>query len=235
MVTAIEGTGTTEAHWRPWLADRQWPQVSADSFEHPLVVAPHPDDEILGVGGLLATIRHAVVVAVTDGEASHPNATSVTAADLARLRPAESDEALTRLRVNAHTHRLRQPDGAIDEKTLIRAVADLLAPNQPCLSTWRGDGHPDHEAVSRACAEACQRTGAVLWEYPVWMWHWSRPADPRVPWHAAHRIPLAHAAIAAKTHAVGAFTTQIADIDGTTILPPSALARFERPFEVLFR
>jgi hypothetical protein len=38
-----------------------------------------------------------------------------------------------------------------------------------------------------------------------------------------------------KAHAIDAFATQIADIDGVTILPPHVLARFARPFEVLFR
>jgi LmbE family N-acetylglucosaminyl deacetylase len=112
---------------------------------------------------------------------------------------------------------------------------DLLGPGRQCLATWRGDGHPDHEAVGRAAAAACARTGAVLWEYPIWMWHWTRPADPRVPWRSAHRIPLDRSAVCAKAHAIAAFTSQITDIDGVTILPPEILARFDRPFEVLFR
>ena len=43
-----------------------------------VVVTPHPDDEVLGAGGLLQRMQRAcvetVVVAVTDGEASHPRA-----------------------------------------------------------------------------------------------------------------------------------------------------------------
>ena len=39
-----------------------------------VVVAPHPDDEVLGVGGTLAAWApvEVLVVAVTDGEGSHP-------------------------------------------------------------------------------------------------------------------------------------------------------------------
>ena len=70
---------------------------------------------------------------------------------------------------------------------------EMLAARPPgtwCAATWRGDGHPDHEAVGRAAATAVERTGAVLVEYPVWMWHWALPGDPDVPWYRAHTVPL---------------------------------------------
>jgi LmbE family N-acetylglucosaminyl deacetylase len=235
VVAVIEGLGTAETEWGEWLAGASWPSVAPGGFEFPVVVAPHPDDEILGVGGLLASTGRAEIVAVTDGEASHPHTTVVTPDDLIRLRPEESRQALDRLGVDARTHRLRQPDGGIDEAALTDALVWLLAPGRQCLATWRGDGHPDHEAVGRAAATACARNGAVLWEYPIWMWHWTRPDDPRVPWDRAHRVPLDPAVVPVKAHAIDAFATQIADIDGVTILPPHVLARFARPFEVLFR
>lgn len=72
------------------------------------------------------------------------------------------------------------PDGRLTdhEDRIAESLAEILrgaAPGTRCAATWRGDGHPDHEAVGRAAAEACARTDVELLEYPVWMWHWAHP------------------------------------------------------------
>jgi len=239
VVTAITGAGTGEAVWRPWLSTSDAAPLDLTDAGCPLVVAPHPDDEILGVGGLLATLGRGDIVAVTDGEASHPKSTVYSQAELAALRRRESGAALSRLGLpQARVHRLGQPDGGIDEDAVATALTAWLYPGRWCLATWRGDGHPDHEAVGRAAARACQDTGARLLEYPVWTWHWSRPGDPRIPWRRARVVPLADAARAAKSAAIEAFRSQIAPIGpdpaDAAILPDTTLARFRRPFEVVF-
>ncbi|MFI5936990.1 PIG-L deacetylase family protein [Actinoplanes sp. NPDC051494] len=239
MVMAIDGRGTTEADWTGWGAMAHWPGLPLDPPGPPLVVAPHPDDEILGVAGLMATLGAADLVAVTDGEASHPGSTVHTRAELARIRRAETTDALSRLGLGSSAvHRLAQPDGGIDEDAVTEALTGLLTPGRWCLATWREDGHPDHETVGRAAARACAATGARLLEYPIWTWHWAAPADPLVPWHRAHRIDLSPAARAAKAAAIAAFPSQIAALGpaeaDAAILPPHVLARFARPFEVVF-
>ncbi len=240
MVRPIAGHGTDEQQWRAWPAIAQWPTLPLDDAGTPLVVAPHPDDEILGVAGLIATLGAAELVAVTDGEASHPGSTVHTQAELATLRRAETDEALRRLGVgDATVHRLGHPDGKIDEEALTGVLTGLLTPGRWCLATWREDGHPDHEAVGRAAARACEATGARLLEYPIWAWHWASPDDPRVPWPRAYRIDLGLEAQQAKAAAIAAFPSQIAplgpDPADAAILPPHILARFARPFEVVLR
>ena len=239
MVTAIAGQGTAEEQWQAWPAMAQWPRLRLDPPGPPLVVAPHPDDEILGVAGLMATLGDAELVAVTDGEASHPGSTVHRPAELAAIRRAETDEAMRRLGLTtAAVRRLGQPDGGIDEDALATALTGLLSPGRWCLVTWRGDGHPDHEATGRAAARACAATGARLLEYPIWTWHWAYPEDPRVPWQRAHRIDLPPAARMAKAAAIAAFPSQIAPLGpagaDAAILPPHVLARFTRPFEVVF-
>ncbi|WP_250030839.1 PIG-L deacetylase family protein [Paractinoplanes maris] len=240
MVRPIAGAGTAEQGWQSWPAVAQWPALPLDAAEPPLIVAPHPDDEILGVAGLMATLDAAELVAVTDGEASHPGSTVHTQGELATIRRAETAEALRRLGLgDAPVHRLAQPDGKIDEDAVAEALTGRLTPGRWCLATWREDGHPDHEAVGRAAARACAATGAILLEYPIWTWHWAEPADPRVPWHRAYRIDLSPAAQAAKAAAIAAFPSQIAALGpepaDAAILPPHVLARFSRPFEVVFR
>jgi LmbE family N-acetylglucosaminyl deacetylase len=235
----VVAEGTPEADWRAWPALAAWPVLKLDPGEPPLVVAPHPDDEILGVAGLMAMLGRADLVAVTDGEASHPGSTVHTPASLARIRRSETADALTRLGLGeAVVHRLGQSDGGIDEAAVARDLTALLTPGRWCLATWRGDGHPDHEAVGRAAARACEVTGARLLEYPIWMWHWARPDDPDVPWPRAHRIDLTAAAVAAKQAAIDAFPSQIAPLGpaeaDAAILPPHVLARFTRPYETVF-
>ncbi|MGX6607978.1 PIG-L deacetylase family protein [Micromonosporaceae bacterium Da 78-11] len=238
-MTPIAGHGTEEARWRDWSAMAAWPALDLDPARPPLVVAPHPDDEILGVAGLMAMLGAADLVAVTDGEASHPDSTVYTQRQLAQIRRAETAEALSRLGLGAaEVHRLGQPDGGIDEAAVTAALTELLVPGRWCLATWRDDGHPDHEAVGRAAAAACAATGARLLEYPIWTWHWAEPGDPRVPWERARRIDLTLAAELAKAAAIAAFPSQIAPLGpaaaDAAILPPHILARFARPFEVVF-
>lgn len=234
MVTVIEGLGTGESSWAAWTAPAGWPALDVAALGRPLVVAPHPDDEVLGLGGLLSLAGGADIVAVTDGEASHPHADPQTQRELVRRRPGETAAALAELGSGFTVTRLRQPDGAIGEAALTGTLVPLLTPGRSCFVTWRGDGHPDHEAVGRAAAAACAVTGARLWEYPIWMWHWAAPDDARVAWERARRIDLTAAARTAKAAAVSAFTSQIEPIEGVTILPEHVLARFRRPYEVVF-
>ena len=50
----ISGTGTVEDDWRPWLAQQlaSWPVLDLREVDAPLVVAPHPDDEVQDIEGI---------------------------------------------------------------------------------------------------------------------------------------------------------------------------------------
>lgn len=243
MVRPIVGAGTPERRWRAWPRPAAWPALALDTrVEPPLVVAPHPDDEVLGVGGLLAMLADlggADVVVVTDGEASHPGSTVFSQPELAAIRRAETRAACGLLGVGADAvDHLGHPDGKVDEAALAEALTARLTPGRWCVTTWRGDGHPDHEAVGQAAAAACRRTGATLLEFPIWTWHWADPDDPDVPWDRARRLDLTAAARTAKAAAIDAFRSQILPLGpepaDAAILPPHVLARFARPYETLF-
>ena len=236
--------GTTEAEWLAFpplreLAPMDWGRPGAV-----VVVAPHPDDEVLGVG---ATMRHLLraghavsVVNVTDGEGSHPGSAAISPDELVARRRREVDGALEHLGLSgAAVDRRRLPDGGVaaHEAELGTQLADRLAGVALCLAPWRLDGHPDHDATGRAAAAACLLTGTRLVEYPLWAWHWAGPVDSPLPWTRARRVELDPEDRRAKAAAVAALTSQIEALgpdpaDGP-VLPGPVLARFLRAFEVV--
>jgi LmbE family N-acetylglucosaminyl deacetylase len=242
----IAAPGTAEADWAGWLPQQDWPAWTPDpAWTRVAVCAAHPDDEVLGVGGLMAALVTAGVrldlVAATDGEGSHPGSTVLTPAALAAARVAETHDALAELGVRARTTRLELPDSGLAgrEPELTERLAAAVAGCDAVLAPWTGDAHPDHEAVGRAAVAAGEALGVPVWQYPVWTWHWATPADPRVPWHTAHRVALPPGVRAAKRAAVARFVTQVAPIGPAAadraVLPPDVLAHFDRDAEVVFR
>lgn len=242
------GDGTPESDWRDWLSQQPLPESTAAqlvaSGQRAVVVAPHPDDEVLAAGGLLAQLarlgRKACVIAVTDGGASHPGSTVWSAERLARQRPVETARALAALGVEAPVVRLQLRDGELAGSIgrLAGLLQSLLTPDDVLFTTWRLDGHPDHEATGRACAQAAMATGAQLVEVPVWAWHWAAPGDLRLPWSSACLVPLDPGIVERKCAALQAFRSQLG-FDPSTGQPPvlrdSIRERAARPFELMFR
>lgn len=237
--------GTPEADWRRWLGARQWPLLELGSVRTALVCAAHPDDDVLAIGGLMARLSAAGtrlrLLAATDGEGSHPGSAVLAPAELARRRVVETREALAALGVTPErTTRLGLPDAGLaaceaqlaEEATRAAEDADVV------LAPWTGDAHPDHEALGRAAAAAARMAGATLLAFPVWTWHWARPGDDRVPWDRARRVALPPAVRAAKSRAVGCFTTQVRPLgpapEDAVVLPPEVLAHFDRDAEWVF-
>ena len=242
-MTVIEPlAGTDELSWAEWPAPARWAALDVEALarRRVVVVAAHPDDEVLGVGGLLARLaRRAAdltLVWATDGEASHPGSAAALAGRLGPVRRAESAAAAERLglRAAARVH-LGLPDGglALREDALVARLAELVGRDDVLLAPWAGDGHPDHEA----CGRAARSVAETVLEYPVWAWHWAVPDDTRVPWERARRVDLDADARDRKAAAVGCFGSQVEPIgpdpaDGP-VLPPRVLAHFRRRHEVV--
>ncbi|MET0461176.1 MAG: PIG-L family deacetylase, partial [Ilumatobacteraceae bacterium] len=138
-----------------------------------VVVAPHPDDEILCAGGLMRWTarsgRDVVVVAVTDGEGSHALSTVVGPDELRSLRAAERDVALARMGVpTATVVRFAFPDRGCAEMVpaIAGALADVLRPDDLVVGPSSGDRHPDHVAVADAVAIAAPPVVDDWWEAP---------------------------------------------------------------------
>jgi LmbE family N-acetylglucosaminyl deacetylase len=243
----IDGASTPEWAWLPWLAMLADELLRSDVLALPearlVVVSPHPDDEVLGCGGLLAMHgaagRECMVVAVTDGEASHHPLPVPDGVSLAALRRAESAEGLRHLMpFSGDVQRLDMADGRVaqHEQRLADRLAATLRRSDTVAVPWRFDGHPDHEACARAAAKACARVGCRLLEMPIWMWHWSTPGDTRVPWHRLVSLPLPLAAQANKRLALTAHASQLRPraADTPPVLDDAIVARSRRPREYYF-
>jgi LmbE family N-acetylglucosaminyl deacetylase len=246
----VVGSGTTLHDWNGSKKLAQLPVIDADALvplnHRAVIVAPHPDDEILGCGGLLHQLaqlgRALKVISVTDGSASHPGSRTWPVERLSVVRPQESAEALRRLDLPMHS--LQWIRGGFTDTTVAQQEDQLAAfiqrylePTDVVFTTWANDGHSDHEAVGRASARAAHAAGARLHEVPIWAWHWASPEDERLPWDRARKIMLDPATIARKRHAAHAFASQLEgdpQIGLAPVLAPSALERLLQPFEVVF-
>ncbi len=249
----LTGEGTPESEWMSWPGFRHMPMLAMDKPPATaVVVAPHPDDEVLGVGGLLHLLARSDVqihlIAVTDGEGSHPKSPTYTPRALAARRIDESTTALETLAVKPESvERLHLPDGDVRRvearnasvtAAVIRTLSRCADRGAAwCIAPWPGDGHPDHDAAGRAAITAAAGTARLL-AYPVWLWHWGRPGEPNVPWWQARRVVLPEDVHHAKLAAVEAFTSQTAPLSedpaDAAILPPHILRRLVRRTEVLF-
>ncbi len=156
-----------------------------------LVIAPHPDDETLGCGGLIAECRlrglDVHVLVLTDGAGSHRGSRTYPTDRLVALRAAEAREALGTLGVSQdRIGFLGLPDGRLDRRTggANGAVAQVVAYARShgigtILSTWLHDPHRDHRAAYRVGKRAAQELGATFLCYPVW--GWTIPAHAWLP------------------------------------------------------
>ncbi|GGL79550.1 PIG-L domain-containing protein [Deinococcus aerolatus] len=196
------------------------------------VVSPHPDDEALGCGALIAALgslgREVHALLLTDGGFSHPHSRLFPRDRLARTRLAEWRTGLALLGVPAtRTHALGLPDGAlagVAPAELQRRVARafVAAPPGTLLLPWRRDPHPDHRAAWEPVTAAAPPAARQL-EYAVWLPERGEAVD----WPAADEARIWTFAVGAarglKARAIAAHVTQLGgvsdDPDGFTLAP----------------
>src|SRR4051812_560258 len=128
-----------------------------------LLVAAHPDDEVIGAGAQLGRLKDLVVVHVTDG--APRNLRDATAAGFpdrvsyAKAREREFQTALALLGSPCGTAQLGIVDqeASLDLAGLAERMMRLIDALQPRLiltHPYEG-GHPDHDATAFAVHVAC--------------------------------------------------------------------------------
>ncbi len=225
---------------------------TVEDFGRTMVVAPHPDDESLGCGGLLALLaaKHiaARVIVVTDGTLSHPNSRKFHQTALRELRERETCSALSELGLTAHdaVTFLRLPDrgvSSLDEAAsraaLRRCQMEIAKFNpQTIFVSWRRDSHTDHRAAWLLVKAACDglKIQPRLIEYPIWIWALNDGDDaPRAGEMRAWRLDITEV-LERKQAAIRAHQSQVGDLiddDPTGFrLSPEMLDNFKHTWEL---
>jgi LmbE family N-acetylglucosaminyl deacetylase len=219
-----------------------------------LVVAPHPDDESLGCGGLIWLLAQNgsafYIVFVTDGSASHRNSSAWPPARLAAQREQEACSALACLGIeNAPRLFLRLPDaniptpGDLAWESAVAAVSDVLRRVVPDLVIlpWRRDPHCDHRASWLLSQHALRRASVHpdTLEYAIWLDELGEVEDhPKAGEAERVRVNIG-SALASKRAAIGAHVSQTADLivddPNGFRLTPQTIARLTQSIEIFLR
>jgi LmbE family N-acetylglucosaminyl deacetylase len=199
-----------------------------------LVVAPHPDDEVIAAHALIARLvrrgTRVTVLVVSDGAASHPGSRAWPRARLVRERRRETRLAMRRIGVAAGAIAfLNLPDGQLADHGAavcrgVRRKVNALPTPLLALAPLPSDAHPDHRVVAAA---AWRGPGVRWWRYPVW------PAGQRLG--GARALPLSAQERLAKRHAIRGYRTQagrITDDPGGFAMTARQIEAFSRPREL---
>lgn len=146
-----------------------------------LIAAPHPDDETLGCGGLVAHCSSAgnaiTVLAMTSGGASHPG-DDAWRDELCAIRECEQREALRVLGlVKPDIVRLGLSDGKVDRlkgeirKRVVKKIQNIIRARRigslfvPAID----DCHSDHQETAKLFAEAVRGLELeYFFNYQIW-------------------------------------------------------------------
>jgi LmbE family N-acetylglucosaminyl deacetylase len=212
-----------------------------------LILAPHPDDESLGCGGLIAACvaaaRSPLVAVLTDGARSHPNSRAYPPERLRAVRAREVQAAAGHLGLSPdRVVFLNQPDAAAPHagpgfEAIVARLVALIQQEPACtaiVAPWRLDPHCDHAAASLAASAAAHVAGIRDVAYPIW--GWTLPAASPVPsspgpgWRFDIRafLPAKRSAIQAHRSQYGALIT---DDAGGFRLPSDLLRVFDSVYE----
>lgn len=172
------------------------------SNQNILVVAPHPDDETIGCGGVLAMYgQQCDVLLLTDGRKGVPVDGSRNEEETAVVRKREYETVMQQFAVHS-ARTLEIPDSSLKENKKIVSID--LTPYDLIFVPNRNERHPDHKAAFEIFRDLCkaQKAKALLLEYEVWS-----------PIIAPNRFLDISPAMGAKLEALRLYVSQTAELD----------------------
>ncbi|MCR8911519.1 PIG-L family deacetylase [Barnesiella sp. ET7] len=147
-----------------------------------LIVAPHPDDEVLGCSGLIQRLlnegKQVDVAILSGGGKSHAGCCKIDESTLIESRRNLSRKAAEILGLSLeHLHFLDYPDGCIafdcSETDLLKKLIKTLQP-KAIFVPHKGEGWSDHLEAGRIVRKlAGETSGVSFYEYCVWFWYYN--------------------------------------------------------------
>ena len=212
-----------------------------------IIIAPHPDDESLGCGGLITDacrqgLRGKVVI-VSDGAGSHPNSKAYPPDRLTALRKEEAKRAGAELGLKPEDMLflgLRDRFVPYEGEGAERAIGAIVACVREITAgslfvSWRHDPHCDHEASYQIARQVQRRAGELrLFEYVVWG-HILPPSTEVNPIRSGFRIRIDDETLEKKRRAIAAHRSQTSDLidddPAGFLFTQIDLAQFNLPYE----
>ncbi len=214
-----------------------------------VVLAPHPDDESLGCGGLIAMLRNkgvdVTVIVTTDGSQSHPNSKMFPPDKVALIRREEVLAACTILDVERDKIVfLDGIDASLPSKgmygfdPLVKQLSAILEKQEPqlILVPYELDPHCDHRATWQILNGALKNFRSTkVWEYPIWLYELAEQEDiPNLNSGELKKLNIENF-LDAKIEAIASHvsqTTKMIDDDPTGfILSDDVIAHFTTNYE----
>ena len=147
-----------------------------------LIVAPHPDDEVLGCSGLIQRLlsegKQVDVVILSGGGKSHAGCCNIDESILIESRRNLSRKAVKILGLPLENlHFMDYPDGSIafdsSETDRLKKLIEMLQP-KVIFVPHKGEGWSDHLEAGRIVRKLVGETSGVsLYEYCVWFWYYN--------------------------------------------------------------
>jgi LmbE family N-acetylglucosaminyl deacetylase len=140
------------------------------NFGKTLVVAAHPDDEVLGCGGLIAKLinqgEQVRVVFIAEGTSCRYDVINKKVQEEINFRNQCGIEALSSLGVNSHNF-YNLPCGRLDEEPIIKIAKIIekeISDYMPTtvLTHSSNDVHNDHKITFRAVLQATRPVGKIV-------------------------------------------------------------------------
>lgn len=179
------------------------------------IIAPHPDDEVFGCGGLIARLvaegNAPHVIVLSGGSGSHRSCCSTSEYDIIAARRNLTHKATSVLSLPAsHLHELDFADGHIsefnpEEKKKLEAWISEINPDV-ILVPHHGEGWPDHLATRELGIEL-DGNNVEIYEYCVWMWYYRQR---NLDWNNAYVLKMTEAEHQKKLEAIETYHTALA-------------------------
>jgi LmbE family N-acetylglucosaminyl deacetylase len=207
--------------------------LSSALFQRTLVISPHADDEVLGCGGLMHSLRESdsevnVLIAAV-GDTFHWHLGEVVSGS---TRMEESRNACASLGVNVDRVRFmfEGRDGLLDtvpQREIVTALDHLLRELRPtAVLVPYPSFHQDHQALFRACYAALRPTVGstvalvAMYEYPNIVWQYDQL--PGGDWY----LPLSEEDVEAKVTAMRCHASQVRE--GRHVISPDSIRTWAR-------